>query len=356
MLDGRVARKATGTLIASLPPDCPRTELLDDVAEFWARATGPTACTATPRCHDGTAIHVLVAAPTWSGSIPFGIVLARAKGVNLRRSAAATSARPTSARALGKGSASRCCWSTPPRASCPSGSGRHFEVPPRRSSPRRWRGNRRTHVHAVPARPRRQGRRDVAGASRWRCRRSRRSSASARYVVIFAATRLSSLGSLVGMWTFSMLFVARSAAPPAHRAGDRRRVAGDVAPPRKHRAPGPRRRETDVGATARGRAGRPRRRPAAAARSSGSPCARACGPWRRRASDKRGCRSGRNRTAAPSAARRAIEVGSVVTLTVLQDSVRMVPVATSSGPAKQEQHTGHSLPHSQAQAPESGIW
>jgi ATP-dependent DNA helicase DinG len=37
VLDGRVARKAYGaTLIASLPRDCPRTELLEDVAAFWA--------------------------------------------------------------------------------------------------------------------------------------------------------------------------------------------------------------------------------------------------------------------------------------------------------------------------------
>jgi ATP-dependent DNA helicase DinG len=39
VLDGRVARKPYGaTLIASLPPDCPRTELLEDVAAFWHRA------------------------------------------------------------------------------------------------------------------------------------------------------------------------------------------------------------------------------------------------------------------------------------------------------------------------------
>jgi glycerol-3-phosphate acyltransferase PlsY len=34
------------------------------------------------------------------------------------------------------------------------------------------------------------------------------------YVVIFAATRLSSLGSLLGVWTFSLLFVLRDR-PPA---------------------------------------------------------------------------------------------------------------------------------------------
>jgi len=38
VLDGRVARKSYGaTLLASLPGDCPRTELLADVADFWAR-------------------------------------------------------------------------------------------------------------------------------------------------------------------------------------------------------------------------------------------------------------------------------------------------------------------------------
>jgi len=42
MLDGRLLQKPYGReLVASLPPDCPRTELLDDVAAFWAR--GPVA-------------------------------------------------------------------------------------------------------------------------------------------------------------------------------------------------------------------------------------------------------------------------------------------------------------------------
>src|SRR5262245_37933910 len=39
VLDGRVARRHYGaTLIASLPPDCPRTESLEDVVEFWTGA------------------------------------------------------------------------------------------------------------------------------------------------------------------------------------------------------------------------------------------------------------------------------------------------------------------------------
>jgi ATP-dependent DNA helicase DinG len=42
VLDGRVARKPYGaTLIASLPPDCPRTETLEDVVAFWTRTGLP---------------------------------------------------------------------------------------------------------------------------------------------------------------------------------------------------------------------------------------------------------------------------------------------------------------------------
>ena len=41
VLDGRLARRPYGaTLLASLPPECPRTESLDDVAAFWARDRG----------------------------------------------------------------------------------------------------------------------------------------------------------------------------------------------------------------------------------------------------------------------------------------------------------------------------
>jgi ATP-dependent DNA helicase DinG len=42
MLDGRLLQKPYGrNLVATLPPTCPRTELLEDVAAFWAR--GPVA-------------------------------------------------------------------------------------------------------------------------------------------------------------------------------------------------------------------------------------------------------------------------------------------------------------------------
>jgi len=52
VLDGRLARKSYGaTLRASLPPDCPATELLEDVAAFWTRVRPPRAAAAA-----GTAV------------------------------------------------------------------------------------------------------------------------------------------------------------------------------------------------------------------------------------------------------------------------------------------------------------
>jgi len=49
ILDGRLARRHYGaTLLASLPRDCPRTELLEDVAAFWARRRPDLAGPARP--------------------------------------------------------------------------------------------------------------------------------------------------------------------------------------------------------------------------------------------------------------------------------------------------------------------
>lgn len=49
LLDGRILRRSYGaTLLASLPPDCPRTESLSDVAAFWSRIR-PASASAPPR-------------------------------------------------------------------------------------------------------------------------------------------------------------------------------------------------------------------------------------------------------------------------------------------------------------------
>jgi ATP-dependent DNA helicase DinG len=43
LLDGRIARRSYGgTLLASLPADCPRTESLEEVASFWSRRAPPS--------------------------------------------------------------------------------------------------------------------------------------------------------------------------------------------------------------------------------------------------------------------------------------------------------------------------
>jgi ATP-dependent DNA helicase DinG len=64
VLDGRLLHRPYGAkLLASLPPDCPRTELLDDVAAFWAR--GPVAAAARLRNELATAAAVVpTAAPS----------------------------------------------------------------------------------------------------------------------------------------------------------------------------------------------------------------------------------------------------------------------------------------------------
>jgi ATP-dependent DNA helicase DinG len=49
LLDGRIARRGYGgTLLASLPAECPRTESLADVASFWARVRGQPGVLALP--------------------------------------------------------------------------------------------------------------------------------------------------------------------------------------------------------------------------------------------------------------------------------------------------------------------
>jgi ATP-dependent DNA helicase DinG len=50
ILDGRIARRPYGaTLLASLPPDCPRTESLEDVTAFWAAKAAAAATRASDR-------------------------------------------------------------------------------------------------------------------------------------------------------------------------------------------------------------------------------------------------------------------------------------------------------------------
>ena len=104
LLDGRVARKSYGaTLRASLPAECPRTESLEDVADFWARVRPRRRPAARQRRRLMTAAIVLCLAAYVAGSIPFGILVARAKGVDLRQVGSGNIGATNVARALGKG-------------------------------------------------------------------------------------------------------------------------------------------------------------------------------------------------------------------------------------------------------------
>ena len=227
--------------IASLPPDCPRTELAGRRRRVLGRGVRPAPAAArraaSPRHERPAAAPCSASAAYVAGSIPFG-----------------------------------CCRRARQGDRPAPGRQRQHRRDQRRARDGQGLGGRRA------AGRRRQGlRAGLAGAPTSACRRWRSRGAGVAaivghmftlflrgrggkgvatslgvalalspvaaligfgaYVVVFAATRLSSLGSLLGVWTFACCFVAaRAAAPPADRAGAGRRRAGDAAPPRKHRA------------------------------------------------------------------------------------------------------------------------
>ena len=218
VLDGRVARKTYGaTLIASLPPDCPRTELLEDVAAFWARVAPPRARRRRHRHRRRHEPATLLCArpPTWRARSRSGSSSARAKGIDLRQVGSGNIGATNVARAMGKG------WAVAVLAG-------------------RRRQGLRARVARAPLRPVADGdraapaRAAIVGHMFTLFLRGRGGKGVATslgvalalspiaalvgfgaYVVVFAATRLSSLGSLLGVWTFALLFVAARASRPA---------------------------------------------------------------------------------------------------------------------------------------------
>ena len=223
MLDGRVARKTYGgTLLASLPRRLPAHR----AAGGRRRVLGPARAAARrgarrsppPRRHER--LGALRRAPTCSGSIPFGVA-------GRPRQAASTCAQVGSgnigatnvARALGKGWAIAVLPATPPRASCRFGSGSRLALSPAaRSRCAGGAGHRRPHVHGVPARPRRQGRRHVAGRRARRCRRSSALIGFGVYAVAVRGHAAVVAGLAAGRLDVRLAFVLRSAAaPPARR-------------------------------------------------------------------------------------------------------------------------------------------
>jgi hypothetical protein len=213
VLDGRVARKPYGaTLIASLPPDCPRTELIEDVAAFWTSAPQPAPAGATA---PSLVMNpwLLCAAAYVAGSIPVRDA-ARARQGDRPAPGRQRQHRRDQRRARdGQGLGDRGAGGRRRQGFVPVWLGRRFGLPAWRSrspaAPRSSGTCSRCSCAAAAAKASRR-----RWASRWRCRRSPRAIGFGAYVVVFAATRLSSLGSLLGVWTFAAAVRAAANARP----------------------------------------------------------------------------------------------------------------------------------------------
>ena len=192
--------------------------------------------------------YLLCAAAYVAGSIPFGMLFARAKGIDLRQVGSGNIGATNVARAMGKGWAIAVLRAgRRARASCRCGSAGDSALSALVIA---CAGGAAIVGHMFTLFLRGRGGKGVATslgvamalspiAARW--------SASAPTWWCSRASRLSSLGSLLGVWTFALLFVLRARPPhPAHGARARRRGARHLAPPREHRAPRPRPGKADL--------------------------------------------------------------------------------------------------------------
>jgi acyl phosphate:glycerol-3-phosphate acyltransferase len=150
------------------------------------------------------------------GSIPFGVLVARAKGVDLRAVGSGNIGATNVARALGKGWAVAVLIADAAKGFLPVWLGARLTMPT-------WAialaGFLAIAGHMFTLFLRGRGGKGVATSLGVALALSpvAASIGLAVYVLVFAATRLSSLGSLLGVWTFSLTFVltARPALPLA---------------------------------------------------------------------------------------------------------------------------------------------
>ena len=149
---------------------------------------------------------VLCAAAYVAGSIPFGMLLARAKGIDLRQVGSGNIGATNVARAMGKGWAVAVLAADAAKGFVPVFLGRRFGLSPAAVA---IAGAAAIVGHMFTIFLRGRGGKGVATSLGVALALS----PIAAYVVVFATTRLSSVGSLLGVWTFALLVALRERPP-----------------------------------------------------------------------------------------------------------------------------------------------
>jgi glycerol-3-phosphate acyltransferase PlsY len=146
------------------------------------------------------------------GSIPFGVVVARAKGVDLRQVGSGNIGATNVARALGKGWAIAVLLGDAAKGFVPVWLGRRFAMPAEIVAAA---GGAAIVGHMFTLFLRGRGGKGVATSLGVAMALSPVTAliGFGAYIVVYAATRLSSLGSLLGVWTFSLAFSLRGQPP-----------------------------------------------------------------------------------------------------------------------------------------------
>ena len=152
--------------------------------------------------------YVLCAAAYLAGSIPFGALLGRVKGIDLRQVGSGNIGATNVARAMGKGWAVAVLAADACKGFVPVWLGRHFGLS---ATAIALAGAAAIIGHMFTLFLRGRGGKGVATSLGVALALSPIAAlvGFVAYAVVFAATRLSSLGSLLGVWTFGLLFVLR---------------------------------------------------------------------------------------------------------------------------------------------------
>ena len=155
---------------------------------------------------------ILGAAAYVAGSIPFGLLVARAKGIDLRQVGSGNIGATNVARAMGKGWAVAVLAADAAKGFVPVWLGQRLGLPATAVAAA---GGAAIVGHMFTFLLRGRGGKGVATSLGVALALSPIAAliGFGAYIAIFALTRLSSLGSLLGVWTFSLLYVVRESPP-----------------------------------------------------------------------------------------------------------------------------------------------